>query len=224
MSIDFVAKLSSDSSAWIEEIDAHPLISCITRGDASREQYVAFLAGSYHYVRWSGPILARTAEGLRRSPHLAWLAAIMDRKTAEEAPHDRWILDDLARCGANVELIKASDPPVAVNAYVAFSLTMADQGSPAFLGAAHALEVLSMQRASVAARNLRTQRAYAVSFLEGHGEADPGHVDALNEVLNRIDEPRDQESIALASSVLRALYPLFFVPSIGPAHHLTGSG
>ena len=95
---------------------------------------------------------------------------------------------------------------------------MAQEGSPAFLGAAYTLEFMSMHRAKMAADNLRARRAIpnieeAVSFLEGHGDADVGHIELLSEILRRIEDPRDQDAIALSAAVMRALYPRFFQPT-----------
>jgi len=92
---------------------------------------------------------------------------------------------------------------------------MAEEGSPAFLGAAYALEFISMHRAKVAADNLRARKAIpniedAVTFLAGHGDADSGHIALLSDVLRQIRDPRDQDAILLSASVLRALYPRFF--------------
>jgi hypothetical protein len=212
---DYVSTIEHDSTEWIHAMDNDPRVGGIIRGDASREEYIAFLAATYHYVKWSGPLLAKTAEGLRRSGRFPWLVGVVDQKTAEESPHDGWVLDDLKKCGANVEIVKASAPPAAVEAYVRFSLAMAEEGSPAFLGAAYSLEVISMHRASMAAANLRARGAIpgiegAVMFLEGHGDADLGHIALLTEILRRIDEPRDQAAVALSAAVVRELYPRFF--------------
>jgi hypothetical protein len=166
-------------------------------------------------VRWSGPLLAATAAGLRRRGCHPWLVTLAETKAAEEAPHDRWALDDLRCCGANVELVKLEPVPRAVRAYVDWSLAMAEDGSPAFLGAAYALEFMSMSRAQLAASNLRTRGAIpgierAVSFLAGHGDADAGHVALLADVLARLDDPRDAEEVRLSAAILRQLYPRFF--------------
>lgn len=213
MSDDFVNDMRRASMCWIAEMDRDPLIGSVVRGDASREAYVTFLRATYHYVRWSGPILASAAEGLRRSGRSPWLADLFARKSEEESPHDGWLLHDLGRCGANVELVKASAAPSAVSAYVSWSMALAEEGSSAFLGAAYALESISMERATLAARNLRAHGVIprdALSFLEGHGEADPEHVAALHDVLRRIDDARERASIALSASVLHTLYPCFF--------------
>ncbi len=215
MSHDYVSILERESSALVDSIDRDPLIGSVIRGDASRETYVRFLVGTYHYLRWSGPLLAETAEGLRRSGRCPWLLAIVDAKTAEESPHDGWVLDDLRTCGVNVELIKAQPAPRAVEAYVQWSRTLSDEGSPAFLGAAYMLELMSMRRANMAAGNLRARKAIpniegAVSFLEGHGDADVGHIEELTVMLRLLTDPTDQAAIVLSAAVLRTLYPRFF--------------
>jgi hypothetical protein len=207
--------IEAECRALVQCIDEHPLIGAVVRGDASRDEYIRFLVATYHYVRWSGPLLAATAVGLRRRGSHPWLVALVETKAEEEAPHDRWALDDLRRCGHNVELVKLGPVPVAVRAYVDWSLAMAEDGSPAFLGAAYALEFMSMSRAQLAANNLRTRGAIpgidrAVSFLAGHGDADAGHVALLADVLARLDDPADAEEIRLSAATLRRLYPRFF--------------
>src|SRR3954470_19670137 len=124
--------IEKESRALVQCIDEHPLIGAVVRGDASREEYIRFLAATYHYVRWSGSLLAATAAGLRRRGSHPWLVALVETKAEEEAPHDRWALDDLRRCGENVELVKLGPVPLAVRAYVDWSLAMAEDGSPAF--------------------------------------------------------------------------------------------
>jgi hypothetical protein len=207
--------LEREADALVDCVDSDALIGAVVRGDASREDYVRFLAGSHAYLRWSGPLLAATAAGLQRRRRYPWLAAVVERKAGEEAPHDRWVLDDLRLCGESPELVKLAPPAAAVTAYVHFSLTMAEAGSPAFLGCAYALELLSARRARIAADNLRARAAIphieaAVSFLVGHGDADEAHIAALNQALLRIDDPADGEAIALAAGLFRRLYPRFF--------------
>ena len=215
MDNDNLEAVERESRALVDCVDGDLLVGAVIRGDASPEEYTRFLAATYHYVRWSGPLLAATAAGLRRRGRHPWLAAIAAGKADEEAPHDRWALDDLRRCGEDVELVKAAAPATAVRAYVAWTLAMAEAGSPAFLGAAYALEFMSMRRAQMAADNLRACATIpgidgAVSFLTGHGVADTGHVALLADVLRRIDDPEDVAAVQLSAAVLRRLYPGFF--------------
>lgn len=215
MNHDYVTTLERDSMLFVNAIDNDPLLGRVIHGDATRAEYISFLRSTYHYVRWSGPLLAMTAEGLRRSGRCPELVAIVDAKTVEEAPHDAWVLRDLRKCGENVELIKASAAPVAVQTYVDWSLLMAEEGSPSFLGAAYTLEFISLHRAKMAADNLRARRAIpniegAVLFLDGHGEDDIGHMEVLTHVLRQIKDPADQAAISLSAAVIRTLYPRFF--------------
>lgn len=220
MTRDYVSVIEQESIALVESLDHDPLVGRIIRGDASREEYVRFLVSTYHYIRWSGPLLAETAGGLRRSGRCPRLLETLDTKTAEESPHDGWVLDDLERCGEDAAIVIASAAPTAVDAYVRWSRIMAEEGSPAFLGAAYALEFISMQRARMAAENLRARKVIpniedAVVFLEGHGDADVDHIAQLNAVLRWIDDPQDQAAIMQSAMVLCALYPRFF--RSGPA-------
>jgi pyrroloquinoline quinone (PQQ) biosynthesis protein C len=204
-----------EAMALLEQIDRDPLVAAVICGSASREEYIRFLTATYHYVRWSGPLLAATAAGLERHGRQRWLVAVLADKAEQEAPHDRWVLDDLHACGHDPRLVTTADAPVSVTAYVTWSLTLAEQGSMAFLGAAYALELISMRRAKLAADNLCARSAIpgiarAVSFLSGHGDADVEHLAALDQVLDRIDDPEDGAELALSAAVLRTLYPRFF--------------
>jgi hypothetical protein len=229
MGSNHLSAIKGEALALVDAVDHDPLVGAVIRGDASQEEYVRFLEATYHYVRWSGPLLAATAAGLERSGRAAWLAAVLSAKADEESPHDRWALEDLRRCGENVELVKAAGPPLAVQAYVDWSLSLAEAGSPAFLGSAYALELLSMGRAQAAAENLCARAAIpgvqgAVSFLTGHGVADPAHVAVLEDVLGKIDDPRDQADVRLSAAVLRRLYPCFFRPTGRPCFPAAARG
>jgi pyrroloquinoline quinone (PQQ) biosynthesis protein C len=155
--------------------------------------------------------------------------AVLADKAEQESPHDRWVLDDLRACGHNPRLVTTADPPVSVTAYVDWSLTLAEQGSVAFLGAAYALELISMRRAKLAADNLRARSAIpgiaqAVSFLAGHGDADVEHLAALDQVLDRLDDPADGAEMVLSAAVLRTLYPRFFGGSPRTGRNLMALG
>jgi hypothetical protein len=215
MTGDHLARIEREAMLLVDLVDQDTLVGAVIRGVAQRDEYVRFLASTYHYVRWSGSLLHETAQGLRRSGGYPWLVGLVETKSREESPHDGWALDDLDRCGEDVEQVKASPAPVAVDAYIRWSLAMAEAGSPAFLGAAYALEFMSVRRARMAADNLRARARIpnihnAVSFLVGHGDADSGHLAALEGVLGRIHDRHDQAAILLSASVLRALYPRFF--------------
>jgi hypothetical protein len=225
MKTDYVRSLAGDSETFARSLEQCPLLQRVINGDADWGQYVRFLSASYQYVRWSGYLLAKTAEGLRRSKRCPQLLAAVDAKAREEGPHDLWLLGDLRNCGVNVELIKGAPAPKAVEAYVAWSSTFADAGSPAFLGAAYTLEFISMRCAMRACRNLRARKAitnveHALRFLEGHGVADHGHIAELEAALDSVEDASDQREIAFSASVMRALYPSFFADQAPGGSHV----
>src|ERR1700743_2475965 len=103
---DFARALSSASEVFVCSLDRDPLLGSIISGDAGQQEYARYLIASYQYVRWSGFLLAKTAEGLRRSGRWPTLVSSVDTKAVEEGPHDTWLLRDLRSCGLNSELIK----------------------------------------------------------------------------------------------------------------------
>jgi hypothetical protein len=227
---DYVEEMERDSLALVEALDRDPVVGRVIQGDVTRECYVDFLRSAYHYLRWSGRLLGATARGLRAAGRYPWLAELTQVKAVEESPHHRWVLSDLEQCGEEPARVKRSAVPMAVQAYVTWSLAMAEAGAPAFLGAAYMLERISLCRAKMAADNLRARARgqiaeieHAVSFLDGHGEADIDHVAQLEATLRRIDAPDDQAAIRLGSSILGALYPRFFHSSQGPAVWVVGA-
>lgn len=212
---DWLAALERESCNYLPMLDADPVLGRVIDGSATRETYVRFLCGTYQYVRVSGFLLAKTADGLRRSQRCAWLVSLAAAKATEESPHDDWALRDLRRCGENVELLKGAPAARAVDAYVQYNLALAESGSPAFLGTAYTLEYISQHRAGQAAENLARSGAIrgigdALSFLRSHGEADHDHVATLRRALLQIEDERDRSAIVLSAAVTRELYPRFF--------------
>jgi pyrroloquinoline quinone (PQQ) biosynthesis protein C len=222
MTTEFVRELTGEAETFVELLDRSYVVGSVISGMVSQDEYIAFLTGTYHYVRWSGYLLAQTAQGLRRSRRFPALVDAIDAKAAEEGPHDRLLLRDLRRLGQNTELTKGSRAPTAVRAYVTYNLARAENNSPAYLGAAYTLEYISMRRAKVAARELRRLDALpgieqALTFLDTHGAADVHHIAELEELLKTVTDPADQADISLSAQVLRRLYPAFFELPAGGA-------
>jgi len=215
MNTDYVRALTLESESFVSTLPSQPVLSKVIDGEASREDYVRYLIATYHYVRWSGFLLARTAQGLRSSGRCPGLLPLLEEKAEEEGPHDAWLLRDLQHLGLNPHLVQGSAVPTAVRAYVECSTTLADAGSPAFLGAAYTLEFISMRRAKTASDNLRARRTIpnierALRFLDGHGAADHGHIAELEAALSQVHDARAQADIAFSSELMRRLYPRFF--------------
>lgn len=218
MNSDYLTVLASESRDLVRRVDADPIIGKVVRGTANISEYRRFLLGSYQYVRWSGRLLSASAAGLRASGRCPALLGLLEEKAREEGPHDAWILSDLEHLGTSAASVDAEPVALAVEGYRLWSEALANSGSPGFLGAAYALEFVSVQRASLAARNLRAYGAIpnvaaALSFLEGHGEADLGHVATLESYLETVTDERDQRDIQTSAYLLCQLYPRFFEPA-----------
>jgi hypothetical protein len=215
MQLPFIQSLNRTASALAESLEQSPIVGRVISGSANSDEYICFLAGTYFYVRWSGRLLAMTAEGMRRHGRYSSLVDLLIRKSGEEAPHDLWALNDATECGADTARLRTADPGLAVEAYVAWGRALAGTGSPAYLGAAYVLEVISQRHAAQAASRLRASALIpgierAVSFLEGHGDADIAHVATLERTLAVVDDAVDQAAIQASAQVLCLLYPAFF--------------
>jgi len=220
MAKQYVRELEAECEVWTASLDSSEVVGRVIHGRATLPVYVSFLTGTFHYVRWSGYLLAKTALGLRNSAAFPALVEAIEGKAAEEGAHDRLLLRDLQRLGQNPELIKGMTAPSAVNAYVAYSLALAEAGSPGFLGAAYVLEYISARRATIAARELRRGKLIpnieqALSFLDTHGRADAGHIAELSHLLGGIDEPSAERDILASARLVQRLYPCFFPARAG---------
>jgi pyrroloquinoline quinone (PQQ) biosynthesis protein C len=225
MSTDLIIKLEQESQALVRELDVHPHARRLFEGTADAEQYAAYLAQSYHYVRWTAPLLGLAGRRMQRLGQNPALAALLVQKAKEETGHERWLLSDLRALGWSKERVELTPPCAAVRAYVNWNRFTAEAGVPtAFLGTAYVLEYLSVVRAGLAAERLVARDAIpgirrAVTFLRGHAGADEGHVEELASVLRTLEDPTEREAIRLSATTTRALYPAVFTSEHeAPAH------
>ncbi|WP_437756175.1 iron-containing redox enzyme family protein [Sorangium sp. So ce1389] len=220
--LDWIATLDQEVAALLARLDADPAARRLYDGTATAAEYASFLEQIYHYVRWTRPLCARAGARLGgrctgdpgergAADARGILAALLLRKAEEESGHEQWALDDLAALGRDPEV--RAEPAPATQAYIAWSRYTAEAGAPeAFLGTAYVLEALSVHRAAdVAARLVARARipgiAGAVRFLQGHADADQGHVRELAGLLATIPCPAAREAILLSARVTRTLYP-----------------
>jgi hypothetical protein len=213
MTIDHVLTIEWQSLALVEAMDDDPLIRSIISGGASREQYLTFLRSTYHYLRWSGSLLAAGAEDLRKSGHRPKVCDVLDVQMHEDALRNGCLLNDIKALGENVEVVKASAIPTAVHAYVYRTWRMAK--GTAFFGAAYTLMFVSMHRAKAAAENLRARGEIpniedAVSFLDAQANAYCRSLERWNDILRQIEDPHEQAAILRSAATIRGLYPQFF--------------
>jgi pyrroloquinoline quinone (PQQ) biosynthesis protein C len=214
---DWTETLEHEARALVEELDAHSIARRLFEGTLDANSYAHYLVQTYHYVRWTTPLLAGAGHRMKRLGHSLRLAELLLRKASEERGHERWLLADLKNLGWPARRVETSERSPAVEAYIAWNRYTALSGVPtAFLGTAYVLEYLSVHRASGAVERLLAANTIpnirkAVTFLRGHGDVDGDHVAELRSVLRSVTDREEQSALLLSARTTRALYTgLFF--------------
>jgi pyrroloquinoline quinone (PQQ) biosynthesis protein C len=224
MQTQWTQALEHEARTLVEELDAMASARRLFDGSIDTQGYADWLIQTYHYVRWTTPLLRQAGRRMKRLGRHPALAELLLQKAAEERGHERWLLADLKHLGWSREEVEQTAPCPAVLAYVAWNRFTAEAGSPtAFLGTAYVLEYLSVYRASGAVERLIQRDAIpnirkAVTFLRGHAGADISHVAELNTVLLGLEDPREQSAIVLSARATRALYLGLFPDEDCSAH------
>lgn len=218
MNTCLVENLQKCVALLMDEVQSMPLTQALLMGKASRSSYAAFLIQSYHYVRWTRPLLALASQRLEaKNPALA---SVFAQKAQEEMGHEHWIVSDLQALGLHRALLLKVPPTAAVRAYIAWNRAVVISSEPAgFLGTAYVLEALSSRFAGQVAQYLKERSGIlnienALRFLSGHGEADGAHTEALNKWLAQLGDIQSQNAVELSARVTRALYLEFFAPDM----------
>jgi hypothetical protein len=86
-----------------------PLIAKGTAGDITLETYISFLTQAYHHVKHTPPLLI-LCSGRLPGEH-KWLRNAVGEYIEEELCHQKWILNDIAVCGADRKAVSASATP-----------------------------------------------------------------------------------------------------------------
>jgi pyrroloquinoline quinone (PQQ) biosynthesis protein C len=214
--MDWTSTLECEARALVETLDTHPAARRLFDGSIDTKDYATWLTQTYHYVRWTMPLLACAGQRMKRTGRHLVLAELLLQKSSEELGHERWLLADLKNLGWRREQVERCGMHPAVAAYVAWNRFTAELGSPtAFLGTAYVLEYLSVHRAGVAVRQLLARNAIprirkAVTFLRGHADADGAHVAELAAVLRTLTDADEQAAILLSARTTRVLYTGLF--------------
>ncbi|HKO89402.1 MAG TPA: iron-containing redox enzyme family protein [Burkholderiales bacterium] len=208
----FFQRLVEDTEAERAVLFEAPIIRAALAGEINRTQYRAFLEQAYHHVKHTVPLLM--ACGSRLSGTHRWLQRAIAEYVEEEIGHEEWILDDILACGGDPEAIRSSMPNLATESMIAYAYHQIDRGNPlGFFGMVHVLESTSVALATDAAAAIRGALdlpTTAFSYLNSHGSLDQEHVKYFEALMNRIEDPRDQEAILLCAKCFYGLYGNIF--------------
>jgi len=190
------------------ELLAAPIIQRALAGDITLAEYAAFLGQAYHHVRHTVPLLMAT--GARLPDRYGWLRVAVAEYIEEEIGHEEWILNDIAACGFDKEAAGRSAPALSTELMVSYAYDTIQRVNPlGFFGMVHVLEGTSISIADAAADRIRESLRLpkkAFSYLYSHGSLDQQHVKFFEDLMNRIDDPRDQSAIVHAARVFYRLY------------------
>jgi thiaminase len=212
----WLVELGAEARKLVAAVDARPDARGFLDGTVEVEGYIHYLVQTYHYARWSTPILGEGGERLKK---LGWhpeLAELLIQKAREERGHDKWLLADLKKLGVSADRVEEAARCPAVEAYRGWNFFTSRSGVPsAVLGTAYVLEYLSQTRAGVWAERLKTLSTIpnigdAVTFLHHHGELDEGHVAEMDRIFEQLTDPEEQEAILFSARVARCVYPRIF--------------
>lgn len=208
----FYHSLLEQTQSAREAMLATPLIQRALIGDITLQDYAGFLGQAYHHVKHTVPLLM--AVGSRLPEEKEWLREAVAEYIEEECGHQEWILNDIAACGFDKEEARRQTPHAATELMVAYAYDMVQRVNPVgFFGMVLVLEGTSIAVADRAAGIIKDKLALpanAFSYLRSHGALDVDHVQFFEKLMDRIDDPRDQQIIVHAANMFYRLYAAIF--------------
>ena len=204
----FHARLLEQTAEARQDLLRAPIIQGTLRGEVSLPSYLAFLREAYHHVRHTVPLLLACRAALPARHQ--WLREPLAEYVVEEEGHDEWILNDIRACGGDADAVRRGTPGHATEVMVAYAYdTIARRNPLGFLGMVHVLEGTSVSLALLAAGQIQKPLALpdsAFSYLRSHGLLDREHTAHFEDLMNRIEDSRDQADIVHAARAFFRLY------------------
>lgn len=208
----FYDQLMSATEPQRQALRQIPLLQGAANGQGDLDTYLAFLSQAYHHVKHTVPLLM--ACGSRLPDRLEWLREAIAQYIAEETGHQEWVLDDIAACGGDAEAVRSSQPALPTELMVSYAWDTVNRKNPlGFFGMVLVLEGTSTALASQVAAALQKTLGLpdaAFSYLTSHGELDTGHVAFFEGLMNRLEQPEDQQAVVWAAQVFYHLYGEIF--------------
>ncbi len=224
----FFKTLTNETEAARRVLFSAPIIEKSLTGDITLDDYVAFLEQAYHHVKHTIPLLMSV--GARLPEDKEWLREAVAEYIEEELGHQEWILNDIAACGYDKEAVRNSTSNSSTELMVAYAYDMVNRVNPlGFFGMVQVLEGTSVSIAEKAADKIRSALSLpkeAFSYLYSHGSLDQGHIKFFENLMNQIEDSREQEQIIHAANMFYRLYGDIF-RSINGNHgipHMTYKG
>ncbi len=208
----FFTTLLRETQTSQQQLFSTPIIKKSLNGEITLDDYAAFLQQAYHHVKHTVPLLM--AVGSKLPENKEWLREAVAEYIEEELGHQEWILNDIAACGFDKNIARHSTPSYCTEVMVAYAYDMVNRVNPlGFFGMVHVLEGTSINMAEKAADKIQETLSLpktAFSYLYSHGSLDQGHVQFFENLMNRIDDPEEQQLIIHAAQRFYRLYGNIF--------------
>jgi len=206
--MSFYQKLLNETEDQREEFLAIPLLHQATSGEISLEQYIAFLTQAYHHVKHTLPLLM--ACGARLPERLEWLREAVSHYIEEETGHQEWILNDIRHAGGDAEAVRHGHPELSTELMVSYAWDTVQRRNPVgFFGMVLVLEGTSVRLATQAADAIRNTLGLGpecCTYLNSHGSLDVSHLEFFQKLMDRLDDPDDQQAVIHCARVVYRLY------------------
>jgi len=208
MSARFYDQLVASTATARNDFLQIPALQRAVLGNVTRDEYLTFLGQAYHHVRHTVPLLM--ACGSRLPYAKEWLRRATAEYIDEETGHEDWILNDISASGGNAEAVRTSRPLPATELMVAYAYDTIQRRNPVgFFGMVFVLEGTSVQLASTAARAIGEHLQLpdrAFSYLSSHGALDQKHICFYEDLVNRLDDQTDRDSVVHSANMFYRLY------------------
>jgi len=210
--MSFFQQLGQETEQARDQLIAAPIIGKAVSGTISKEEYIAFLEQAYHHVKHTVPLLM--AAGARIPEEKEWLRNALAEYIEEELGHQEWILNDLAACGVDKEVVRSNLPALETELMVAYAYDVINRVNPlGFFGMVHVLEGTSVSIADRAANGIQKGLGLpdgAFSYLRSHGELDQDHIKFFEGLMNKINDSDEQALIIRCAKQFYRLYGNIF--------------
>lgn len=204
----FFTRLQAETQTEREYLTSAPIIADVFAGQITEGQYISFLQQAYHHVKHTVPLLMTCGGKLDESKE--WLREAIGHYIEEEMGHQEWILNDIAACGYDKEVVRHSTPSFATEMMVSYAYDSIQRVNPlCFFGMVNVLEGTSIALADNAAKAIRERLGLprkAFSYLTSHGALDVEHIDFFQGLMDKITCPQEQALIIHSAKRFYRLY------------------
>lgn len=210
--MSFFGRLQSETQQERQQLLSVPLIEKALNGTITLSEYKSFLQEAYHHVKHTVPLMMAT--GSRIPEQKEWLREAVAEYIEEELGHQEWILNDIETCGFDKQAARNSKPSMATELMISYAYDTIQRVNPiGFFGMVQVLEGTSISVAEQAANKIRETLSLpekAFSYLYSHGALDIEHMKFFENLMNKIDDKKEQDQIIHCAKVFYKLYADIF--------------